>query len=98
MPSSGNQSQENSRENRQENRQQNRGIDWPAIVRTLLVQILVLLALAGAFIGYVDWSSDVVWAEFIEVSKASVREPAHRPPSSIPVRAVKDQALCRPKG
>jgi hypothetical protein len=103
VPSSGNQSQENSRENRQENRQQNRGIDWPAIVRTLLVQVVVLLALAGAFVGYINWSSDAVWAEFIEASKPSVREPGPRepgprPPSSLPVRAVKGQAPCNPKG
>jgi hypothetical protein len=71
-----------------------RGIDWLAIGRTLLVQVLVLLALAGAFVGYVNWSSDAVWAEFIEASKPSVRDPAHRPPSSMPVQAVKGQATC----
>jgi hypothetical protein len=78
--------------------QQSRGIDWPGIVRTLLVQVVVLLALAGAFVGYVNWSSDATWAEFIEASKPSVREPAPRPPSSVPVRTVKGQVLCTPKG
>jgi hypothetical protein len=78
--------------------QQRRGIDWPAIVRTLLVQVAVLLALAGAFVGYVNWSSDATWAEFIEASKPSRPEAAPRLPSSVPVRAVKGQAPCDPKG
>jgi hypothetical protein len=74
--------------------QQNRGIDWPAIVRTFLVQIVVLLALAGAFIGYVNWSSDASFQEFIEASQPSAREPGPRPQASIPVHAVKGQATC----
>ena len=74
--------------------QQNRGIDWPAIVRTFLVQIVVLLALAGAFVGYVNWSSEASWAEFIEASKPSAHEPGPRPQSSISVHAVKSQATC----
>jgi hypothetical protein len=37
----------------------NHGIDWLAILRTLLVQIIVLLALAGAVLGYLSWSSAV---------------------------------------
>ena len=49
MPSPGNQSPENP------------GINWLAVVRILLVQVLVLLALSGAIIGYLDWSSDAAW-------------------------------------
>jgi hypothetical protein len=74
--------------------QQNRGIDWPAIVRTLLVQVVVLLALAGAFVGYVSGSSDAIWAEFIDSGGPLVLEPADRPQSSIPVQAVKGRATC----
>jgi hypothetical protein len=74
--------------------QQNRGIDWPAIARTLLVQVTVLLALAGAFIGYVNWSSDASFQEFIEASQPSARVPAPRPQASIPVHAVKSQMTC----
>jgi hypothetical protein len=74
--------------------QRNRGIDWPAIARTFLVQVLVLLALASAFVGYINWSSDTIWAEFIEASEPSAREPGSRPQSSIPVYAVKGPAKC----
>jgi hypothetical protein len=74
--------------------QQNRGIDWPAIVRTFLVQIVVLLALAGAFVGYVNWSSEASFQEFIEASQPSANEPGPRPQASIPVHAVKGHATC----
>ena len=73
---------------------QKRGTDWPAIARTLLVQVTVLLALAGAFIGYVNWSSDASFQEFIEASQPSAREPGPRPQASIPVHTVKGQMTC----
>ena len=65
--------------------QPNRGIDWPAIARTLLVQVVVLLALSGAFIFYLNWSSDVAWQEFIEASEPSAADPNHHAPSAAPV-------------
>lgn len=65
----------------------NHGIDWPAVVRTLFVQVLVLLALAGAFVGYINWSSEVAWTEFIAASKASE-----------PVQTVNGHTLCHRKG
>lgn len=78
MLSSGNQSPEN------------RGICWLGIVRTLLVQVLVLLALSGAFVRYVNWSSDQAWAEFIAASGPS----ALGAKSSTPVQAIHDQTPC----
>lgn len=82
MPSLGNQNQAN------------RGINWPAIARTLLVQVLVLLALSGAVIGYLNWSSDSAWDEFIDASAPSVPDPTHHAQSSTPVQAVKGQTAC----
>jgi hypothetical protein len=76
---------------------EHRRMDWPAILRTLLVQVLVLLALASAVVGYLDWSSEVSWAEFVAASKSSTLA-NHRPHSSLPVQTVKDQAFCRRKG
>jgi hypothetical protein len=73
---------------------ENRGIDWLAILRTLLIQVLVLLALSGAVIRYLDWSSDTAWAEFVAAGKSSVLDPGHRPPSSAPVQTVKRRAPC----
>ena len=85
MPSSGDQSPDH------------RGVDWPAVVRTLLVQLLVLLALSAAVIRYLDWSSETAWAEFIATSKSSLAEPKDRPQSSAPVQTVKGQKPCAPK-
>jgi hypothetical protein len=67
-----------------------RGIDWPAIVRTLLIQVLVLLALSAAFIRYVNWSSDQAWAEFSAASKSPAPAAKLQPQSATPVQA----ALC----
>ncbi len=72
----------------------NRGLDWPAIARTLMVQVVVLLAVAAAFVGYVNWSSEASFQEFIEASQPSAREPGPRSPSSTPVHAVKGPMRC----
>ncbi len=69
----------------------NPGIDWPGILRTLAVQIIVLLALAGAVVGYLNWSSDVNVTEFMAASQSSAHGPRQRPPSITPVKA---QAHC----
>jgi hypothetical protein len=82
MPSPGNQSPENRR------------IDWLAIIRTLLVQVLILLALSAAVIRYLDWSSETAWAEFTAATKSSVSDSRHHPQSSSPVQTAKGQAPC----
>ena len=59
---------------------------WPAIVRTLLVEVFVLLALAVAIVGYLNWSSDAAWAEF---------KAANIPTApAMPMQAVKVQTPC----
>ena len=73
---------------------ENSGIDWPAVARTLLLQVVFLLGLACAFIGYVDWSSDRAVAEFIGTGNASVLDPDHHPQSATPVRTAKAHATC----
>jgi hypothetical protein len=75
-----------------------RGIDWPAIVRTLLIQVLVLAALAGAFIGYVDWSSDRAFDEFVGATEASAPDPGYQLQSATSIQTAKTQKTCRPKG
>jgi hypothetical protein len=42
---------------------------WASIVRILLVEVLVLVALSGAIVFYVDWSSKVAFAEFLATSQ-----------------------------
>ena len=74
------------------------GFDWPAIIKTFLVEIAVLVALAGAFVGYVNWSSEVAFEEFMNADQSSAAEADYRPPASISVRAVKARANCDRKG
>ena len=71
-----------------------RGIDWLAIVRILLAQVVVLVALTGAVVGYVNWSSDVAWKEFTGAGKPEASEPMHHSQSSTPVQRARDEALC----
>ncbi|THD54689.1 MAG: hypothetical protein E8A46_07380 [Bradyrhizobium sp.] len=61
---------------------------WPAIVRILLVEIVVLLALSGAMIAYLSWSSEAAWTEFKAAGKLLA------PDSSSPVQTVKAHAPC----
>jgi hypothetical protein len=70
-----------------------RGGRWLALARTLIVEIVVLLALAAAITHYLDWSSDGNWAEFIATSQTSGLAPPH--PRSQPVQSAKSQAPCR---
>ena len=72
---------------------ENRGIDWLGIIRTLLVQVLVLVALSGVVIGYLKWSSDAAWTEFIAAGKASALE-KHHEHSAVPMQAVRGQTIC----
>jgi hypothetical protein len=52
---------------------------WPAIVRLIILEILVLLALAGAFVYYLNWSSEVAMSEFMAVSKAQIQSATVHP-------------------
>jgi len=61
---------------------------WPSIVRILLVEILILLALSGAVVGYLNWSSEAAWAEFLAASKLQA------PASNAPLHAVKGHTPC----
>ncbi len=63
---------------------ENRRLDWLAIARTLLVQVLVLLALSWAFVRYVEWSSDRAWREFSAAGQST----------AAPTRSIEDGAPC----
>ena len=73
---------------------EHRDIDWLGIVRTMLVQMLVLVALSVAVIGYLKWSSDAAWRDFIAASKASALEPKHHQHSAIPVQTAGGRPIC----
>lgn len=44
---------------------------WPSIVRIAALEIVLLLALAGLFVAYLNWSSEASFAEFLAVSKTA---------------------------
>lgn len=75
----------------------NRYIDWLMIVRIMLVQVLVLVTLAGAVVWYVNWSSEVVWQEFLSANKPPVSSPNHHTQSQAPMQAVKGKTACARK-
>ncbi|MDO9561880.1 MAG: hypothetical protein Q7J60_09685 [Bradyrhizobium sp.] len=79
----------------------NRTIDRLGIVRILLVQVMVLLALAGAAVRYVNWSSEVAWQEFLSASRPALAgassEPQPKPRPQPSVHTVKGKAACAKK-
>ena len=78
---------------RDEASQNNHGPHRPAMMAILLVQIVVLLALSGAAIVYLDWSSNAAQAEFMRAIE-SASGPSHGPQSSTPVQHVKERTSC----
>jgi uncharacterized iron-regulated membrane protein len=71
-----------------------RGTRWPAVVGVLLAQILILLALAGLAVRYIEWSSDANQAEFISAMKPSVSDRHQAPPSSATIERVNAPVDC----
>jgi hypothetical protein len=71
--------------------QNNRGIDRPRIAAIALAQLVVMLALFGAVVFYLNWSSGVAQAEFMRAMEPSMTVPA---PPSAPVQSVKARAAC----
>jgi hypothetical protein len=70
------------------------GIDWLAVLRILLIQLLVLVALSAAVVRYVDWSSEQAWAEFIAAGPPSPPHGIRRPPRAMPVEEIKRKMPC----
>ena len=59
---------------------------WPSIARIALLEVVLLIALAGAAVVYLNWSSEVAVAEFMAAAKV--------PSPNSPLQTVKGQALC----
>jgi hypothetical protein len=53
-----------------------------------MIQVLVLVALSGAFIRYVNWSSDEAFSDFLAASQSSAPAARPRPQSATPVYAI----------
>lgn len=78
-----------------------RTIDRLGIVRILLVQVMIILALAGAVVRYVNWSSEVAWQEFLSASRPALAgassQPQPKPQPQPEVQTVKGKAACAKK-
>ncbi len=74
---------------------ENRGLDWLGIARTVVLEVLVLLALAGVFIAYLSWSSRTAFEEFIKAGEPPVARSGDPPPSANSVQPVNGRAACR---
>jgi hypothetical protein len=64
-----------------------------AIARTALMQVLVVLAVSAAVIGYLNWSSSVAKADFMRASEPLLSE-SGRQHSSIPQQTAKGPMAC----
>ena len=72
----------------------NSQIRWRGIGTTVVVELLVLLALAFAVVRYVEWSSDAAQAEFMSATKPSASDPNHSGEFSTTIQALKGRADC----
>jgi hypothetical protein len=54
---------------------------WPSVVRIIILEILLLLALSGALVCYLNWSSEAAVSEFMTGGSQSLQ-------------AVKVHSLC----
>jgi hypothetical protein len=76
----------------------NSQIRWRGIGNTVVVELLVLLALAFAVVRYVEWSSDAAQAEFMSATKPSASDPNHSGEFSIAIQPLKGRTGCPRKG
>jgi hypothetical protein len=71
-----------------------RGSARLAIVRTALLQVLVMLAISVAAIGYLNWSSSVAKADFMRATQPSLSESKGQLSPSTPMHAAKGPMAC----
>ncbi len=75
-----------------------RAIRWLGTAATVVVELLILLAVAFVLVRYVEWSSDAAQAEFMSAAKPSVSDPNHSGEFSTPIQPIKAQTGCDRKG
>jgi hypothetical protein len=76
----------------------NSQIHWRGIGTTVVVELLILLALAFAVVLYVEWSSDAAQAEFMSATKPSASDPNHSGEFSTASQPLKGRTGCPRKG
>jgi hypothetical protein len=60
---------------------------WLSIARICVLEIVLLVALSGAFIAYLNWSSDATFAEFVSAGVAPAPSNSIPPSSTHAARA-----------
>jgi hypothetical protein len=70
----------------------NSQIHWRGIGTTVVVELLVLLALAFGVVSYVEWSSNAAVTEFVSATKSSASDHSNEPPAQI--RSPKGETGC----
>jgi hypothetical protein len=71
---------------------------WRGIATTVVVELLILLALAFAAVRYVEWSSDAAVTEFMSAAKPTASGPNHSGESATPIQLPKGRAVCEREG
>lgn len=65
----------------------------PGIVAALMVQVVVLLAISGAVIFYINWSSAAAMAEFTATDKPSASVSSQLS-HSVPAHPINGRKAC----
>jgi hypothetical protein len=55
-------------------------LSWPSIVRIIILEIVLLLALSGALVFYLNWSSASAVSEFMATGGQPIQAVKDRPP------------------
>jgi len=74
------------------------GSRWLGTAATVVVELLILVALAFTVVRYVEWSSEAAQAEFISTTKPSASDPNQSGKLSTSTQALKGRAACDRKG
>jgi hypothetical protein len=61
---------------------------------TVVVELLILLALAFAVVRYVEWSSDAAMTEFMSAIESSAYGSDHSHEASTPIQSPKGRTAC----
>jgi hypothetical protein len=72
----------------------NSQIHWRGIGTTVVVELLVLLALAFGVVSYVEWSSNAAVTEFVSATKSSASDSNHSNEPSAQIQSPKGGTGC----
>ena len=68
------------------------GIQWRRTGTAVAVELLTVVALGFAVVGYVEWSSDAAVIQFMGATKSSASDPNHS--SESPIQSLNGRTGC----